>query len=144
MNKTQIHQALTTYLGSIGDHEMRWLVSRGGHLGLSWDTDPRDFDSSDFCLVLGQDQPRDVLDGIFAFRFSIDAQQEFFDGELLPLGEGEEEDDFTVDRITDLAVTNWRKSLVDTAEAWVDDLREWAEQEAAEMRDDRELGQDQE
>ena len=137
MNRTQIRRALVAYLESIRDHEMRRLISRGGHIGLSAGTDPRDFDFSDFDLVLGQDQYQDFLGRTFEFLFSIDAAQEFDEGELLPPGEGEEEEDVTVDRIADLAVTNWRKYLMDAAGVWVDDLQEWAaREEEADMRDE--------
>lgn len=123
MNKTQIHQALSTYIGSLTDPEIKQILVHGGWIGLSRDADFRDFDFSDFELLLGLDNwgaARERL--VSGCAFELDAQQEFDEDDLLPVAE-EDDEGVTPDRITDKAVARAREQLMDSFNnGWVDQI----------------------
>lgn len=123
MNKTQIHQALSTYIGSLTDPEIKQILVRGGWIGLSRDADLQDFDFSDFQLLVGLDNwgaAREVF--VSGCVFELDAQQGFDADDLLPVAE-EDDEGVTPDRITEKAVARAREQLMGGLNnGWVDQI----------------------
>ncbi len=124
MTKTQIEKALSTYIGSLTDPEIKKIGAHGGYIGLSRGADLQDFDFSDFELLAGHENWGATREAFASgCVFELEAQQEFDKGELLPMAE-EDDEGVTPDRLTQEAVVRLRKGLMEevTSGVWVEQL----------------------
>ena len=123
MTKTQIEKALSTYIGSLTDPEIKQIGARGGYIGLSRGAALQDFDFSDFELLVGHENWGATREAFASgCVFELEAQQEFDEGELLPVAEDDE--GVTPDRLTQDAVVRLRRRLMGevTSGVWVEQL----------------------